>query len=146
MGYRNDNYPDMKHEEQRHVHELQGSVKIADADDPHSHRFCTVSGEAIPCDGHGHVHEVRFRTDTFDDHYHEFCGKTGPAIMVNGRHVHYIESVTSVDDGHRHEFEAATLIENPTGKDCKHEDYDCCEHEHDDYNHRDERVRRYYRR
>lgn len=122
MGFRNTNYqgghcPD----EQKHVHELQGSVKTADQDDPHQHRFCTVSCEAIPCGEHDHVHEVIFHTDFFEGHFHEFCGKTGGAIPVGDRHVHFIESVTTVEDGHRHAFEAATLIENPTGKDYKKE-------------------------
>ena len=107
-------------EKQKHVHEVQGSVKIA-GEDPHSHRFATVTGEAIPYGAHDHIHELFFRTDYYDDHYHEFKGKTGCAIKVDeNRHVHYIESITSVDDGHRHAFEAATLIENPTEKDRKH--------------------------
>lgn len=112
-------------EKQKHIHEVQGSVKIA-GEDPHSHRFATVTGEAIPYGTNDHIHEVCFRSDFYDDHYHEFKGKTGCAIKVDeDRHVHYIESVTSVDDGHRHGFEAATLIENPTEKERKHrkEDY-----------------------
>jgi len=119
LGYRNDFCPDDKMEEQKHVHELQGSVKIAEPEDPHNHRFCTVTGEAIPCDDHDHIHEVMFRTDTFDEHYHEFRGRTGPCIKVGDRHVHFIESVTSMNDGHRHNFEAATLIENPIEMECK---------------------------
>lgn len=118
-------------EEQRHVHELQGSVKIADEEDPHNHRFCTVTGEAIPYGGNDHVHDVVFRTDFYEDHFHEFRGRTGCAIPVGNRHVHYIESVTTVNDGHRHEFEAATLIDNPIGDNCKH-----------DHHHRDDNYRR----
>lgn len=111
------------HDEQKHVHELQGSVKIADEDEPHNHRFCTVTCEAIPFGDGDHVHEVEFLTDFFDDHFHEFKGKTGCAIPVgDGRHVHFIDSVTTVNDGHRHAFEAATLIENPIEKDCKKDD------------------------
>ncbi|MDF2538895.1 MAG: hypothetical protein K0S76_1916 [Herbinix sp.] len=117
-------------EDQRHVHELQGSVKIA-GEVEHQHRFCTVTGEAIPY-GNDHVHEVTFRTDTYDDHHHEFRGRTGCAVMVGDRHVHYIESVTSVDDGHRHTFEAATMIENPTGRDRKYRDH----HDKDDNYHK----------
>lgn len=107
---------------QRHVHEIQGSVKLA-GERPHEHRFCTVSGEAIPYGKNDHYHEVSFRTDTFHEHYHEFRGKTSCAIPVGDRHIHYIESVTSVDDGHRHRFECATLIENPTGRDHRDNDY-----------------------
>jgi hypothetical protein len=127
-NYNNDNYrnnyqgarsaEENCHNEQKHVHELQGSVKIAEEEeDPHNHRFCTVTEEACPVGDGQHVHEVCFRTDFFEDHFHEFRGKTGLAIPVgNNRHVHFIESVTSVNDGHRHEFEAATLIENPIEK------------------------------
>lgn len=119
-------------EKQRHVHELQGSVKIADEEDPHNHRFCTVTGEAIPCGANDHVHEVVFRTDFYEDHFHEYRGKTGCAIPVGNRHVHFIESVTTENDCHRHEFEAATLIDNPIGDNCRH----------DDHHHRDDNYRR----
>jgi hypothetical protein len=107
-------YNEMK-KGQKHVHELLGSVKIADPEDPHGHRFCAVTGEAISYDNHEHIHEVTFRTDYHENHYHEFRGKTGYSIPIGNRHVHYIESVTSVDDGHWHTFEAATLINNATG-------------------------------
>jgi hypothetical protein len=102
---------------QMHVHEILGSVEIAEkAEDPHNHRFATVSGQAIP-DGKGsHVHEVKFRTDFFEDHFHEFHGKTLGAVRVGDRHVHFLKSVTTEVDGHRHEFRVATLIENPIGE------------------------------
>lgn len=126
MGYRNNynSYPQPcheeqrhVHEEQRHVHELQGSVKIAEEEeDSHNHRFCTVTGEAMPLGANDHFHEVCFRTDFFEDHFHEFKGKTCGAIPVGDRHVHFIESVTTENDCHRHVFEAATLIENPIGE------------------------------
>jgi hypothetical protein len=138
MGYRNNNYPEPcpDKQKQRHVHEVQGAVKIAGSD-PHTHRFCTVTEEAIPYGVNDHIHEVCFRTDFYEDHYHEFKGKTGCAIQVGDRHVHFIESVTSVDDGHRHAFEAATFIENPTGD--NHRKDDCLNHEE----HHKERYRRY---
>lgn len=105
--------------EQHHVHEIQASVKLSGRD-PHEHRFCTMSSEAISY-GRDHIHEVCFRTDTYNGHYHEFKGKTGCAVAVgNGkRHVHYLESVTSFNDGHTHTFITATLIENPRGENCK---------------------------
>jgi len=113
------------HENQKHVHEIQGSVKIAEREeDPHNHRFCTVSGEAMYYGGSDHVHEVCFLTDTYEDHKHEFKGKTGGAIQVcDGKHVHFLESVTSVEDGHRHMFECATLIEDPIEEECKHAEH-----------------------
>jgi hypothetical protein len=102
---------------QAHVHEVQGSVEIAEREeDPHNHRFATVSGEVIPA-GVSHFHEVKFRTDFYENHFHEFCGKTSLAIPVGGgRHVHFLESVTEVSDGHFHEFRVATLINDPIGE------------------------------
>ncbi|MEL4105803.1 YmaF family protein [Oscillospiraceae bacterium WX1] len=104
------------HKEQRHVHEVLGSVEIAEREeDPHNHRFATVSGQAIPIAGGDHIHEITFRTDFYEDHFHEFCGKTRGAEKVGDRHVHFLESETTVNDGHRHDFRVATLIENPIG-------------------------------
>lgn len=102
--------------EQRHVHEVLGSVEIAEPqEDPHNHRFATVSGEAIPCGGN-HVHEVKFKTDFYEDHFHEFKGRTGLAIQVGDRHVHFLESVTEESDGHVHDFRVGTLIQDPIGE------------------------------
>lgn len=99
----------------QHVHEVLGSTKIAGCCEyAHNHRFATVSGEAIPCEG-GHVHEVKFYTDSCNGHNHEFCGTSSLAIDVGcGKHVHFIKDCTSVNAGHKHEFEVATLIEDPT--------------------------------
>lgn len=103
-------------EEQEHVHEILGSVEIAEAqEDPHNHRFATMSGEAIYI-GKDHYHEVMFRTDFYEDHFHEFSGKTSGAIPIGDRHVHFLESVTTENDGHRHSFRFATLIDNPIGE------------------------------
>lgn len=102
---------------QTHVHEVLGSVMIAEREeDPHNHRFATVSGEAIRVN-RSHVHEVRFRTDFYENHFHEFRGRTSEAIPVgDDRHVHFLESVTTRNDGHFHEFRVATLIEDPIGE------------------------------
>ncbi|HZK24808.1 MAG TPA: YmaF family protein [Oscillospiraceae bacterium] len=102
---------------QRHVHEMIGSVELAEyEEDPHGHRFATVTDEAILTKPGDHIHKVKFRTDFYEDHYHEFHGKTSGAIAVGDRHIHYLESVTTVDDGHKHHFRVAALIENPTGE------------------------------
>lgn len=102
-------------ERQTHVHEILGSTEIAGKCDPHNHRFAAVSDEVISM-GNDHVHEVKFRTDFYEDHFHEFCGRSGGAIPVGGgRHVHFLESVTQVSDGHRHQFKAASLINDPIG-------------------------------
>jgi hypothetical protein len=121
FGFQNsDNNNEYKHnyEVQKHVHEIQGSVQIAEPEEePHNHRFATVSCEAIG-EGLAHFHEVKFRTDFYEDHYHEFCGRTSAAIPVGDRHVHFIRSVTTERDGHVHKFRVATLIDNPIGEDC----------------------------
>ncbi|MDD4163767.1 MAG: YmaF family protein [Eubacteriales bacterium] len=102
--------------EQEHVHEVQGSVKIAEPeDDPHNHRFATETGEARKFGCDNHFHEVKFRTDFYEDHYHEFCGRTGGAITVGDRHVHFIESMTEVAEDHFHEFRLSTFMDDLIG-------------------------------
>ena len=46
---------------------------------------------------------------------HRFAGMTGEAVSVrNGKsHIHYVYAKTEISDGHRHEFQVATLIEDP---------------------------------
>lgn len=104
------------HKKDEHVHELQGSVKIAEPKcDPHNHRFATTTGKAIELGPNNHFHEVKFKTDTYEDHEHEFCGKTSGAIRVGDRHVHFIEDVTEPADEHKHEFRASTFMNDLIG-------------------------------
>lgn len=107
-----------KDEPQRHVHEILGSVMIAEAQtDPHNHRFATVSGQAILVGCDDHIHEVEFRTDFYEDHFHMFKGKSSGMIPVGGgRHVHFAMAQTNIVDGHRHEFRVAALINDPIGE------------------------------
>ncbi len=102
---------------QRHTHEFLGSVKLAELEEePHNHRFACITGEAFPLPGGNHFHRVETRTDFYEDHFHILNDNTGPAISVgDGRHVHFISGQTAINDGHRHEFIFATLIENPIG-------------------------------
>ena len=101
-------YTQFNYNDQKHVHELTGSTRIFnECDDCHNHRFCTVTGEAMYFPGK-------------KDHFHEFYGKTSGAIEVgNGKHVHFINDFTEEEDNHRHEFQAATLIDSPIDFDCK---------------------------
>lgn len=101
------------HDTQTHVHEFEGSTKLAEeSEERHNHRFAGVSSEAIPS-GSSHVHGIFTNTDFFD-HLHEISMQTGPAIDVGGgKHVHFVEGITTLDDGHVHNFEMATLIERP---------------------------------
>lgn len=107
-------YQSYQTETQTHVHEIQGSVKLAEeGDDRHNHRFATVSSQVIPIPGDGHRHAFFVNTDFFD-HHHEIAGETGPAINVgNGKHVHFATGQTTLDDGHFHDFQFATLIDSP---------------------------------
>lgn len=116
-GYSNSQ--DYRKDNQTHVHEIEGIVKLAEENNErHDHRFATVSTEAIPIPGgghcgHNHKHAFYVNTDFFD-HHHEVAGETGPAIEVgNGKHVHFAEGQSTFDDGHFHGFQFATLIENP---------------------------------
>ncbi|MEH7309277.1 YmaF family protein [Neobacillus drentensis] len=98
---------------QTHVHEFLASTKLAEeGEDRHNHRFAGVTSEVIP-KGDSHVHVILTNTD-FLDHHHEVGIQTGPAIPVgNGKHVHFVNGITTLDDGHVHELEFATLIEKP---------------------------------
>lgn len=99
---------------QTHVHEFQGSTKLAKLGaDRHNHRFAGVSGSVIPY-GNSHVHGVFVNTDFFEEHLHEIATISGPAIEVGGgKHIHFAKNITTVDDGHFHEFQFASLIEDP---------------------------------
>ncbi|MEK3699864.1 YmaF family protein [Paenibacillus sp. FSL R10-2199] len=100
---------------QRHVHEFEGSTKLAEAGaDRHNHRFAGVTGQAIRV-GSSHVHEIDLNKTDFLNHFHNLKKiRTGPAIPVgNGKHVHFVMGQTTVNDGHRHPFNFATLIESP---------------------------------
>lgn len=101
-------------EKQRHVHEFEGSTKLAEeGEERHNHRFAGVSGQAIPLFGGSHKHIVSSNTDFFD-HFHVINDETGPAIEVgDGKHVHFVKGMTTINDGHFHVFTFATLIQSP---------------------------------
>lgn len=105
---------------QTHVHEVLGSVRLAELDeDPHNHRFAGVTEEVMIVPG-GHIHRFISKTDFYEDHFHPICVLTGLPVPVGQgedmRHVHFIDSDTEVREGHFHEFIAATLINNPIGE------------------------------
>lgn len=97
---------------QTHVHEFEGSTHLAEAgEDRHNHRFAGVTFEVIPIENGRHVHDFLTNTDFFENHHHVVKGTTGPDIKLpEDKHVHFVDSFTTVNDGHRHEFEFATLI------------------------------------
>jgi len=99
---------------QTHTHEFLGSTKLAEENDErHNHRFAGVTSEVIPLKGGGHKHAILTNTDFFD-HLHEIGVETGPAVNVgDGKHVHFVEGRTTINDEHFHNFQFATLIEAP---------------------------------
>jgi len=105
--------PEQEMPGQSHVHEFVASTKLAEeGDDRHNHRFAGVTSEVIP-KGNSHVHVLLTNTD-FLDHHHEVGIETGPAIPVgDGKHVHFVKGSTTLDDGHVHPLEFATLIQQP---------------------------------
>ena len=100
-------------ETQTEVHEFQGSTMLAEeCNDRHNHRFAGVTSQQVPF-GADHVHTFLVNTD-FLDHHHEVGGITGQPIPVdNGKHIHFVDFFTTMDDGHFHEFQFATLIDRP---------------------------------
>lgn len=104
---------------QTHVHEVVGSVRLAElGEDPHNHRFAGVTEEVVMVPG-GHYHRFLAKTDFYEDHFHPICVVTGLQVEVgcgdDRRHVHFIDANTQREDGHFHQFIAATLIDNPIG-------------------------------
>ena len=65
--------------------------------------------------GKSHVHEIDLSKTDFLNHFHNLKKiRTGPAISVgNGKHVHFVTGRTTLNDGHVHRFNFATLIEAP---------------------------------
>ncbi len=100
---------------QRHVHEFLGTTELAEEnEDRHDHRFAGITDEAILInDGH-HIHRIEAKTDFFG-HYHRIVVRTSIEIPVGeGKHIHFVEGTSSFVDGHDHDFQFATLIEDPT--------------------------------
>jgi hypothetical protein len=97
------------------VHEFEGSTKLAEEGaDRHNHRFAGVTRQAIRV-GNSHVHEIELEKTDFLNHFHNLKKiRTGPAIPVgNGKHVHFVTGQTTLNDGHVHQFNFATLIQSP---------------------------------
>lgn len=105
--------PKASQQTQTHVHEFNSSTKLAEPNaDRHNHRFAGVTGQAIRR-GKSHVHRIVTNTDFFG-HFHRVVMETGPAIPLgNGKHVHVVRGMTTLVDGHRHQFNFATLVESP---------------------------------
>jgi hypothetical protein len=106
------NIINMSDNRQTHVHEFLGSTHFAGPGGlRHNHRFASVTGEAIPIGNGRHIHEYCSNTDFVENHYHRIKGRTGPDIKLpDDKHVHFEESFTTVNAGHKHEFEFITLL------------------------------------
>jgi hypothetical protein len=106
---------------QTHTHEFVASTRLAEqGDERHNHRFAGVTSQAIRVPG-GHIHLVKTNTDFFEEHFHEVEVKTELQIEVGeGKHIHPVMGRTSFNDGHKHGFFFATLIEDPLTKEKAH--------------------------
>ncbi|WP_315079931.1 YmaF family protein [uncultured Clostridium sp.] len=119
MGYYdncNNSQENNRYEVKNHDHEFESSTDYARDDEGvvHNHRIAGITGPAIKR-GKSHVHKIEVFTDTFGDHFHRICNTTGPAIYLpNGKHIHLVKGETTISDGHDHEFNFVTLIEDPT--------------------------------
>lgn len=95
-----------------HVHEVQGLVETAQqGEDAHNHRFLAVSSEPKPIGERNHVHEVVFCIDYHDGFCHEGWGTTSGAFPVGEGHVHFLEGITTTDNGHWHKYKIATSLD-----------------------------------
>lgn len=95
-----------------HDHEVQGLVETAQqGEDAHSHRFLVVSSEPKPLGEQNHVHEVIFCTDYHNGFCHEGWGTTSGAFPVGDGHVHFLEGITTADDGHWHKYRIVTSLD-----------------------------------
>lgn len=99
-----------------HVHEVQGLIETAQqGEDAHNHRFLAVSSEPKPIGKQNHVHDVIFCIDYHDGFCHEGWGTTSGAFPVGDGHVHYLEGITTTDDGHWHKYRIATSLDGIFG-------------------------------
>lgn len=82
-----------------------------------------------------HVHELVGSTvvagNCNECHNHRFATVSDEAMQEGKSHVHFIKDCTESEDGHKHFFQAATLIDSPIDTKRKHEcdcdcDCDCC--------------------
>lgn len=99
---------------QTHNHEFLGSTMLPSQDvEAHNHRFAGVTSEVIFVPG-GHVHTYMTDTDFYEGHIHGVGGTTGLQVPVDGgKHIHFDSDTTTFDACHDHDFQFATLIENP---------------------------------
>jgi hypothetical protein len=99
-----------------HVHEVQGLVETAQqGKDAHNHRFLAVSSDPKPIGKRDHVHDVIFCIDYHDGFCHEGWGTTSGAFPVGDGHVHFLEGITTTDDGHWHKYRIATSLDGIFG-------------------------------
>ena len=99
-----------------HVHEVQGLIESAQQGDAaHTHRILITTSEPKPFGKRNHVHEVIFCTDYHGSFCHEGWGTTSGAFQVGDGHVHFLEGVTTADDGHWHKYRLATSLEGIFG-------------------------------
>ncbi len=99
-----------------HVHEVQGLIETAQqGEKAHNHRLLVVSSEPKPIGKYNHVHEVIFCTDYHGNFCHEGWSTTSGAFPVGEGHVHFLEGITTTDDGHWHKYRISTSLDGIFG-------------------------------
>ncbi len=95
-----------------HVHEVWGLTDPAEnGKDAHTHRLMAVSSDPQSIANNDHVHFVTFQSDFHDDFFHEGWGTTSGAFPVDGGHVHFLNGITTLNDGHWHKYKIATSLD-----------------------------------
>ncbi|CUH97708.1 hypothetical protein P22_3843 [Propionispora sp. 2/2-37] len=102
-------YTEPAHDDIKHNHAF---ITIADVARDHQHGILGTTGPAIYIRD-SHIHRIHVRTTSDPKggpvHWHVVEETTGPAIELSGEeHTHQFCGKTSVDLGHKHEFNSTT--------------------------------------
>jgi hypothetical protein len=87
-----------------------------EGDNAHMYKLKPISATRQTKQTHLHEFEgsTKLAEQGADRHNHRFAGVTGQVIPVgNGKHVHFVKGMTTLNDGHVHQFNFATLIQQP---------------------------------
>ena len=100
---------------QTHVHEFKGDTEYAEEGNKrHNHQFTGVTSQVIPM-GDSHIHGLFIKIE-FLNHHHQVIATTGFPIYVWGKdktHVHFVKSITTMDEGHFHKIWINSLFPSP---------------------------------
>ena len=102
--------------EPNHVHEIQALTDSAGSGkDAHTHRLIAITSDPQSIGNNDHVHFVLFKSDFHGSFFHEGWATTGGACNVGNGHVHFLNGITTLDDGHWHRYQIATSLDGVYG-------------------------------